>query len=176
MRTLWNTRQHTFCTVIFWRKVYIYAEVWSHNMAHNRRISVLLAQWTLYYLGNTTPIIVAVHRSKTRITEGCPKPKSPETRQVKERLVSTLEHLQVLKWDMTRCPEEKVSSVGMPHPLQMFYGNLSQLDKKSNSVIRSRSVIRSNWCNDWSMEVVTVDGQHPEYHVTSGRGGPHIVW
>ena len=35
------------------------------------------------------------------------------------------------------------SSVGMPHPLQMFYGNLSQLSKKSNSVIRSRSVIWS---------------------------------
>ena len=31
----------------------------------------------------------------------------------------------------------------MPHPLQMFYGNLSQLGKKSNSVIRSRSVIGS---------------------------------
>ena len=37
-----------------------------------------------------------------------------------------------------------MSSVGMPHPLQMFYGNLSQLGKKSNSVIRSRSVIGSN--------------------------------
>ena len=35
------------------------------------------------------------------------------------------------------------SSVGMPHPLQMFYGNFSQLGKKSNSVIRSRSVIGS---------------------------------
>ena len=33
--------------------------------------------------------------------------------------------------------------LGMPHPLQMFYGNLSQLGKKSNSVIRSRSVIGS---------------------------------
>ena len=47
------------------------------------------------------------------------------------------------KRDRTRCPEEKASSVGMPHPLQMFYGNLSQLAKKSNSVIRSRSVIGS---------------------------------
>ena len=32
---------------------------------------------------------------------------------------------------------------GMPHPEQMFYGKLSQLGKKSNSVIRSRSVIGS---------------------------------
>ena len=38
--------------------------------------------------------------------EGCSKLKSPETRQVHERLVSTLEHLQVPKWDRTRGPEE----------------------------------------------------------------------
>ena len=31
----------------------------------------------------------------------------------------------------------------MPHPLQMFYGNLSQLSNKSNLVIRSRSAIWS---------------------------------
>ena len=35
----------------------------------------------------------------------------------------------------------EASSVGMPHPLHMFYGNLAQLGKKSNSVIRSRSVM-----------------------------------
>ena len=44
--------------------------------------------------------------SKNRSTEGCSKLKSPETRQVQEILVSTLEHLQVPKWDRTRCPEE----------------------------------------------------------------------
>ena len=41
-----------------------------------------------------------------RSTEGCSKFKSPETRQVQERLVSTLAHMQVQKWDRTRCPEE----------------------------------------------------------------------
>ena len=41
-----------------------------------------------------------------RSTEGCSKFKSPEIRQVQERLVSTLEHMQVPKWDRTRCPEE----------------------------------------------------------------------
>ena len=81
--------------------------------------------------------------SKNRSTEGCPKPKSPETRQVQEILVSTLEHLQVPKQDRTRRPEEQASPAGMPHPLQMFHGNLSQLGEKSNSVIRSRSVIGS---------------------------------
>ena len=40
------------------------------------------------------------------ITEGCSKFKSPETRQVKESLVSTLEHMKVQKWDRTRCQEE----------------------------------------------------------------------
>ena len=72
-----------------------------------------------------------------RSTEGCSKFKEPETRQVQERLVSTLEHMQVPKWDRTRCPEEYASSVGMPHPLHMFYRHLTQLGKKSNSVIRS---------------------------------------
>ena len=76
-----------------------------------------------------------------RSTEGCSKFKSPDTRQVQERLVSTLEHMQVPKWDRTRSPEELASSVGMPHPLHMFYGNLAQLGKKSNSVIRSRPVM-----------------------------------
>ena len=41
-----------------------------------------------------------------RNTEGCSKFNSPETRQVQERLVSTLEHMQVPKWDRSRCPEE----------------------------------------------------------------------
>ena len=47
----------------------------------------------------------ADHKQK-RSTEGCSKFKSPETRQVQERLVSTLEHMQVPKSDRTRCPEE----------------------------------------------------------------------
>ena len=65
----------------------------------------------------------------------------------------------------------------MPHPLQMFYGNLAQLGKKSNSVIRSRSVMVKNWCNVLSIDGgVTVCGYHPECRVTFGRGGPHIVW
>ena len=64
----------------------------------------------------------------------------------------------------------------MPHPLHMFYGNLAQLGKKSNSVIRSRSVMVKNWCNVLSMEGVTVCGHHPECRVTFGRGGPHTAW
>ena len=50
------------------------------------------------------------------------------------------------------------------------------IGKKSNSVIRSRSVMVKNWCNVLSMDGVTVFGHHPECRVTFGRGGPHIVW
>ena len=59
--------------------------------------------------------------------------------------------------------------LGMPHPLHMFYRHLIYLGKKSNSVIRSRSVTVKNWCNVPSMEGVTVCGHHPEC-VTFGRG------
>ena len=81
---------------------------------------------------------------QNRGTDSCSKLKSPETRQVQERLVSTLEHLQVTKLDQIRRPEELVSSVCIPHPLQKFYGYIAQLGKKSNSVIRSRLVTWSN--------------------------------
>ena len=43
----------------------------------------------------------------------------------------------------------------MPHPLHMFYGKLAQLGKKSNSVIRSRSVTVKNWCNVLSTNLST---------------------
>ena len=58
----------------------------------------------------------------------------------------------------------------------MFYGNLAQSGKKSNSVIRSISVTVKNWCNFLSMEGVTVCGHHLECRVTFGRGDNHIVW
>ena len=58
----------------------------------------------------------------------------------------------------------------------MVYGNLAHLGKKSNSVIRSRSVMVTYWCNVLSMEGVTVCGHHPEYHVTFARVGPHIFF
>ena len=41
---------------------------------------------------------------QNRSTEGCSKLKTLQTRQVQERMVSTLEHTQVPKWDRTRCP------------------------------------------------------------------------
>ena len=47
-----------------------------------------------------------IRLKQKRSTEGCSKFKSPEPRQVQERLVSTLEHMQVPKWDRTRCTEE----------------------------------------------------------------------
>ena len=56
--------------------------------------------------GNDTIYDIQLSNKQKRSTEGCSKFKSPETRQVQERLVSTLKHMQVPKWDRTRCPEE----------------------------------------------------------------------
>ena len=54
---------------------------------------------------NAAPVANVQWKQK-RSTEGCSKFKGRETRQVQEKLVSTLEHMQVPKWDRTRCPEE----------------------------------------------------------------------
>ena len=78
----------------------------------------------MFHLKRTKNVLSC--KKQNRCTEGCSKLKSPETRQVQERLVSTLENMQVPKSDMTRCPEEWASSVGMPHQLQMLYRNLTQ--------------------------------------------------
>ena len=87
-------------------------------------------------------------RRKNISTEGCSKLKSQEkSSQEKQdkfrmRLVSSLEHLQVLKWDRTRGVSVLCWHTS-PVAKLMFYGNLSQLGKKSISVIRFRSVIGS---------------------------------
>ena len=68
-----------------------------------------------------------------------------------------------------------MSSVGMPHPLQMFYGNLAQLGKKSNSVIRSRSVTVSKigvMTDQWRVSLY-MDIIHNV--VLHSCEGPHIV-
>ena len=54
----------------------------------------------------------------------------------------------------------------------MFYEQLAQLGKKSNSEIRYGSVTGSKI---GVMEGVIVYGHYPECRVTFGRGGPHIV-
>ena len=63
---------------------------------------------TSYYSDDLLNFIYIINylNKQKRSTEGCSKLKSPETRQVQERLVSTLEHMQVPKWDRTRCPGE----------------------------------------------------------------------
>ena len=43
---------------------------------------------------------------QNRRTEGFSKLKSLEKRHVQERLVSTFEHMRVIKWDRNRCQEE----------------------------------------------------------------------
>ena len=45
-------------------------------------------------------------------------------------------------------------------PVAYVLWKLAQLGKKSNSIIRSTSVMVKNWCNVLSMEGVTVCGHH----------------
>ena len=47
------------------------------------------------------------------------------------------------KWDRTRCPKEKASSVGFPRPLQCSMETSRNLEMRSKLVIRSSSVIGS---------------------------------
>ena len=56
-------------------------------------------------------------RSKIRGTKLCSKLKRSEIKQARKKFVSTLEHVQVPKWDRARRSEVKASSIGMPHPL-----------------------------------------------------------
>ena len=62
--------------------------------------------WSGLWFHSVEVYVVIGCVKQKRSTEGCSKFKSPGTRQVKERVVSTLEHMQVPKWDRTRCPEE----------------------------------------------------------------------
>ena len=62
--------------------------------------------WAINVYSRDMSTMYPVDMKKKRSTEGCSTFKGPETRQVQERLVSTLEHTQVPKWDRTRCPEE----------------------------------------------------------------------
>ena len=72
----------------------------------------------------------------------CSKFKSPETRQVQDRLVSTLEHMQVPKWDRTRCPEESASPFGMPQDKSSDVATLRQL-QNSNALPKMSGVVQT---------------------------------
>ena len=56
-------------------------------------------------------------------------PESPETsHDFGVNGIGTRTHVSPI-WHRTRFPEAQLSSVVLPHPLQMFYGNLSELGK-----------------------------------------------
>ena len=61
--------------------------------------------WFILLIKSDLKWCIHLSRGQKKSTEGCSKFKSLETRQVQERLFSTLYHMQVPKWDRTRCPE-----------------------------------------------------------------------
>ena len=61
------------------------------------------------------------YRRQKRSTEGCSKFKSPETRQVQERLVSTLEHMQVPNFKIDAVQIMSTVEVGDCFNLVMTY-------------------------------------------------------
>ena len=79
----------------------------------------------------------------TEEKQGCSKIKSPEIRQVQERLVLTLKHMQVPQWDRNRCPEEETSqrrsSVTKSRGAQFFFPK-SEKQKKKKSQRRKRNI------------------------------------
>ena len=99
-----------------------------------------------FHAARLSPFIWRQNRS----IEECSKLKNPENKTSSGEsglnIRTYVGHDQVIG--------ELASSVGMPHPLQMFYGNLEQLGKKSNSGIRSGSVKGSKldvMSDQWSM-------------------------
>ena len=80
-------------------------EIWQHNNAiKNSDTTTIVNRLSTASWSNDNHQTAVIKQNSS--TEGCSKLKSPETRQVQEGLVSTLEHMQVPKWDRTRCPEE----------------------------------------------------------------------
>ena len=84
---------------VWYKRSILMKPAWYYSSANTHRglIDIL---WNSKLFRNAYSI------KQKRSTEGCSKFKSPETRQVQESLVSTFEHMQVPKWDRTRCPEE----------------------------------------------------------------------
>ena len=68
---------------------------------------------------------------KHRTTEGCSKLESPETRQVQERLVSTLEHLQVPKWESPKILFEIIFSRYIVSPDRVLFYFMKNIQYRS---------------------------------------------
>ena len=99
---LWNHKEHGDSNKRWCRRQFEPSqETGVKKMINGNVPSEFISLWFVSVHGAASYI-----QSKTEVPEGCSKFKGPETRQVQERLVSTLEHMQVPKWDRTRCPEE----------------------------------------------------------------------
>ena len=105
----WNSTRNLFLLQVFWKREYqidnrvvilrtVDLIVWKRRF----HFGIKKYEYNSYLVN---PMSTKSIKQKIS-TEGCSKFKSPETRQVQERLVSTLEHTQVPKRVRTRCPEE----------------------------------------------------------------------
>ena len=114
--------------------------------------------------------------SKIEVPRDVRNSKGPQTWQVQERMVSTLEQMQVpngtgpgvrrskrpLLASRTRC------NVLWKPPT---FGNKVKIGNKVQFGNKF-----ANWCNVWSIECVIVYGHVPECHVSFRRGRLHNVW
>ena len=104
------------------------------------------------------------------------KIQSPEKWQVKERLVSTLEYIQVPNGTWLGVRRSKRPLFACYTCCKFSMKTPQNSVKISNSVTRSSSVTGSHARVMSSMEDVFEYSHAPECHVTFGRGGLHIVW
>ena len=102
--------------------------------------------------------------------------KGPYTWQVQERMVSTLEQMQVPNGTGPGVRRSK-------RPLLASRTRCNVLWKPPKFGNKVKIGIKvqfgnkfANWCNVWSIEGVIVNGHVPECHVTFGRGRLHNVW
>ena len=132
----------------------------------------MLQEWTQFW----NMSLGLIFWSKIEVPRDVRNSKGPETWQVQERTVSTLEQMQVsngtgpgvwrgkrpLLASRTRC------NVLWKPPKSGYKVKIGNKAKFGYKV--------ANLCYVWSIEGGIVYGHVPECHVTFGRGGLHNVW
>ena len=114
--------------------------------------------------------------SKIEVPRDVQNSKGPYTWQVQERMVSTLEQMQVPNGTGPGVRRSK-----RPLPASRTRRNAPWKPPKFGNKVKIGNKVQfgnrfANWCNAWSIKGVIVYGHVPECHVTFGRGRLHNVW